>query len=136
MLIDDKCSIYEHRPLTCRNYDCRIFTAAGITAGDDDKALITQRIRRWKFSYPTKRDRGQHLAVQVAAMFLRERADCFPAGVIPSNSTQLAILAIKVYNVFLKYNDESCKIGRVSPDIEVVKAMMEANKKFEARRDI
>ena len=43
MLIDDKCSIYEHRPQTCRNYDCRIFSAAGIAAGDDDKALITQR---------------------------------------------------------------------------------------------
>ena len=30
MLIDEKCSIYEHRPLTCRTYDCRIFPAAGI----------------------------------------------------------------------------------------------------------
>ena len=36
MLIDDKCSIYEHRPITCRSYDCRIFPAAGIVAGDDD----------------------------------------------------------------------------------------------------
>ena len=134
MLIDDKCSIYEHRPLTCRNYDCRIFTAAGIAAGDDDKALITQRVRRWKFSYPTQRDRDQHSAVQAAAKFLREHAECFPAGVVPSNSTQLAILAIKVYDVFLKYNDESGKTGRVSPDIEVAKAIMEANENFEARR--
>ena len=35
MLVDDKCSIYEHRPISCRNYDCRIFLAALITAGGD-----------------------------------------------------------------------------------------------------
>ena len=135
MLFDDKCSIYEHRPLTCRSYDCRIFPATGIAAGDDDKALITQRIRRWKFSFPARRDRDQYSAVQAAALFLQERAECFPAGAIPSNSTQLAVLAIKVYDVFFKYNDESGKIGRVSPDLEVAKAVIRANERFEARRD-
>ena len=30
MLIDDQCSIYEHRPRTCRTYDCRVFPAAGL----------------------------------------------------------------------------------------------------------
>jgi Fe-S-cluster containining protein len=135
MLIDDQCSIYEHRPLTCRSYDCRIFPAAGMVAGDEGKASITQRIRRWKFSCPTPRDRNQHAAVQAAAKFLRERADGFPAGVIPSNNTQMAILAIKVYDVFLKPNNESGKTGRVSPDREVAEAVREANEKFEARRD-
>lgn len=135
MLIDDTCSIYEHRPLTCRTYDCRVFPAAGITAGDDDKALITQRIQRWKFSYSTKRDRSLHSAVQAAARFLQERAECFPAGFVPSNATQLAILAVKVYDVFLKYTDESGKTGRVSPDLEIAKAVMEASEKFAARRD-
>src|SRR5688572_23451385 len=24
MLVDEKCSIYEHRPRTCRTYDCRV----------------------------------------------------------------------------------------------------------------
>ena len=69
MLFDDKCSIYEHRPRTCRNYDCRIFPATGLGAGDDDKALITQHVQRWKFSYPAERGRRQHSAVQAAAMF-------------------------------------------------------------------
>src|ERR1044072_724626 len=27
MLVDGRCSIYEHRPRTCRTYDCRIFAA-------------------------------------------------------------------------------------------------------------
>ncbi len=133
MLIDNKCSIYEDRPLTCRTYDCRIFPAAGLDAGDNDKASITQQIQRWQFSFPTTLDRNQHAAVQAAAKFLRERADCFPAGVIPRNSTQLAILAIKVYDVFLKYNDESNKTGRIPPDLEVVKAVMKAIEKFEAK---
>ena len=136
MLIDDKCSIYEHRPITCRNYDCRIFPAAGIRAGDDDKALITQHIKRWKFSYLTRRDHNQHSAVQAAAKFLRDHAECFPAGAVPSNSTQLAILAIKVYDVFLKHDNESGKTGRVPSDLEVAKAVMEANEKFEARHDM
>jgi Fe-S-cluster containining protein len=135
MLIDHRCSIYEHRPITCRNYDCRIFPAAGIEAGDDDKALVMQRTRRWKFGYPAKLDRNQHSAVQAAAMFLRERGGCFPSGVVPGNSTQLAILAIKVYDVFLRYNDRSRKTGRVSQDLEIAKAVMEAIEKFEAGRD-
>lgn len=133
MLIDDRCSIYEHRPLTCRNYDCRVFTAAGIAAGDDDKALITQHIRRWKFSYPTERDRDQHSAVQAAARFLRERSECLPAEMAPKNSSQLAILAIKVYEVFLKLNDESVKTGRAFTDTEIAEAIVKADQEFEAR---
>ncbi|MGI9120662.1 MAG: YkgJ family cysteine cluster protein, partial [Acidimicrobiales bacterium] len=37
MLVDNRCSIYEHRPRTCRTYDCRIFPAAGLEPDDDDK---------------------------------------------------------------------------------------------------
>ncbi|HET7720760.1 MAG TPA: YkgJ family cysteine cluster protein, partial [Acidimicrobiales bacterium] len=29
MFVDGACSIYEHRPRTCRTYDCRVFPAAG-----------------------------------------------------------------------------------------------------------
>ena len=31
MLVDNQCSIYEHRPQTCRDYDCRVFAATGIS---------------------------------------------------------------------------------------------------------
>ena len=134
MFIDNKCSIYKHRPLTCRNYDCRIFTAAGITAGDVEKAVINQRILNWKFSYSTKLEREQHSAVQAAAIFLQERSACFPASAVPTNPSQLAILAIKVYDVFLKDNDKSSKTRHKSSDTKVAKAIMKANEKFEARR--
>jgi Fe-S-cluster containining protein len=129
---DSRCTIYEHRPITCRNYDCRIFAAAGIAAGDEDKALITQQTERWRFDYPTKLDHDQHMAVQAAVRFLREHGECFPAGAVPSNPSQLAIFAIKVYDVFLKYKDEYDETGREAPDFEIAEAVMEAMKKFEA----
>ena len=132
MLINEKCSIYDHRPLTCRKYDCRIFSAAGIVAGDYDKILITQHIKKWKFSYLSEVDYKQHFAVKAAAMFLKKYANCFPDGVVPSNSTQLAILAIKVYDVFLEYNSNSSKTGCTDPDIEIINAVMKANEKVEA----
>ena len=135
MLVDNKCSIYEHRSITCCSYDCRIFTAAGIAAGDGDKTLINQHIRRWRFSYPTKHDYEQHLAVKAAARFLRERAECFPGGAVPENPSQIAILAIKVYSVFLKNNHEPGNIGRVPSDMKIAKAIIEANEKFETRYD-
>ncbi len=130
MLQADKCSIYEHRPLTCRNYDCRIFPAAGITAGE--KAM---RLRRWKFSYPTRRDHSRQAAVKAAAIFLREQADCFPAGVVPSNPTPLAILALKVYGVFLMRHHKPGKNGHVTPASKIAEAIMRANEKFYPRRN-
>src|SRR5204863_6078536 len=64
MLVDDRCSIYEHRPRTCRTYDCRVFPAAGL---DADQPAIAERVRRWRFAYPTAADRARHEAVRAAA---------------------------------------------------------------------
>jgi Fe-S-cluster containining protein len=69
MLTDAGCSIYEHRPRTCRTYDCRVFEAAGLDVGDE-KPLIAQRARRWRFDHPTPEDRGDHDAVRRAAAAL------------------------------------------------------------------
>src|SRR5204862_263741 len=50
MLVDGGCSIYDHRPRTCRTYDCRVFPAAGIDISDDgDKGPIAHQARRWRF---------------------------------------------------------------------------------------
>ena len=131
MLTDKKCSIYEHRPLTCCNYDCRIFAATGIESDVDDKNLITQQIKRWKFNYLTKHDYNLHLAIQTTAKFLQEQSEYFPGGVAPKDNGQIAILAIKVYNVFL---DELNKIEGKLSNQALVKAIMDASEKFEARR--
>ena len=135
MLVGGQCSIYEHRPQTCRSYDCRVFPAAGIEAGSSDKELINQRIRRWKFSHPAASDHQEHSAVQAAARFLREHADCFPGGMVPSNPTQLAVLAITVYDVFVNYPDALDSPGQAAPtELEVAKAVVERKRQFEARR--
>jgi len=134
MLKNGKCSIYDFRALTCRNYDCRIFTAAGIAAGEKDKARITQRAKRWKFSYPTKRDHEEHAAVQAAARFIQEHAECFPGGAVPTNPSQLAILAIKVYAVFLKNDEGSAKTRGASLDTEMANTIVHACKTFDATR--
>jgi hypothetical protein len=132
MLIDGRCSIYAHRPQTCRAYDCRVLAAAGITAGGGDKTRITQRAKRWKFSYPTGRDRDENAAVQAAARFIREHAECFPGGEIPSDPNQLAILAIKACEVFLAGDEGPAKNGHAASDAEVADAIVEACRQFDA----
>ena len=134
MLVDGTCSIYDNRPQTCRSYDCRIFPATGIEASEENKALIKQQAGRWKFSFPNDHDRNLHSAVRSAAMFLQEQAKRFPPGFVPGNTTQLAILAIKVYDVFIKDNNEFGKTGCVDSETKVAKAIMETFEQFEARR--
>jgi len=128
MLADDgKCSIYEQRPLTCRTYDCRVFAAAGVAA---DRDQITRQARLWKFSHPTGEDRDQHAAVRAAARFVRERAECFPGGAAPRDPVHVALLAIKVCDVFL----EPGATGHASSDLDIARAVVEANERFEAAR--
>jgi hypothetical protein len=101
MLNSGKCSVYEHRPQTCRDYDCRIFAAAGIDAGGADKVVINTRVRAWRFTYPTDEDRRVHEAVKAAAVFIREHRADFPGGRAPTAPTGIAVLALKVYGIFL-----------------------------------
>lgn len=127
MLKNRQCTIYEHRSQTCRVYDCRVFAAAGILAGDEGKATINQRIQRWQFSYPTQRDRDEHAAVQAAATFIRQHADAFPGGRVPTDASQLAILALKVYGVFLAEGEAS--VAR--SNTETASAVIAAARKFD-----
>ncbi len=129
------CSIYECRPLTCRAYDCRVFAAAGIEAGGEDKIRITERARRWEFAYPTPRDRDEHAAVQAAATFIREHAECFPGGAIPRDPSQLAIVAIKVYGVFLEGEGRPGSTEGAATDVEMATAIVRSSREFDARRE-
>jgi uncharacterized protein len=104
MLIDDRCSIYEHRPLTCRTYDCRVFPAAGVDLNDDGKAQIARRARRWRFTFAEAADHDQHSAVRAAASFLRDHPDLLSGGSV-TNTTQLAVAAVEVHAVFREHND-------------------------------
>jgi Fe-S-cluster containining protein len=69
MFVDGSCSIYAHRPRACRTYDCRVFAAAQVDpAGDGPaKQAVSERVVRWRFTYPTERDRDLHDAARAAA---------------------------------------------------------------------
>ena len=92
MLVDGRCSIYDHRPRTCRVYDCRIFAATGLDVGADDptKDPIAERVSRWRFSFPTDDDRRREAAVGTAVRTVRA-----------TSVTQLAVTAIERYEEFL-----------------------------------
>ena len=100
MLIDNRCSIYEHRPQTCRTYDCRVFAATGIEPEDDTKADIAARARRWRFTFDSDAGRAEHEAVRAAAGYLAEHEDLLPGGG-GTTDTQLAVAAVEVHRVFL-----------------------------------
>jgi Fe-S-cluster containining protein len=93
MLTTDGCSIYEHRPRTCRTYDCRVFPATGL-APDDDQVLIAARAARWGFSFPAAEDREAHAAVRAAsAAALQARA----GDERPPSATAVAVRAIETH---------------------------------------
>ena len=119
MLRDQGCSIYEHRPLTCRSYDCRVFAAAKIAA---DRTAITEQARRWWFSHPTSDDRARHAAVAAAARFLQGHGESFPSRVGPDRPAQVALLAIRVHELFLELEGESAARSTAT-DLEIVRAV-------------
>jgi hypothetical protein len=101
MLVEGSCTIYAHRPRTCRTYDCRVFAAADIADTDPSKSRIAARAGRWRFDEPLEDDVVRHGAVRSAARFLGDHADALPHRVAPVTATQLAVLAIQLHETFL-----------------------------------
>ena len=94
MLVAGRCSIYEHRPRTCRTYDCRVFAAAGVEP-DPARPLIARQAARWRFDLGTGADRASSAAVRTAAGFLREHPDAVPGG-----PADVAVLAVELADLF------------------------------------
>jgi uncharacterized protein len=129
MLVDGACSIYEHRPRTCRVYDCRVFAAAGIEpevdgAASDGGIEIARRARRWAFDHPTALDQARHDAVRAAAAFLdgpRAARAGVPVGL---GATRRAVLAVEVHDAFLASDAAAGTATVVEPDPEAVRARL------------
>lgn len=124
MLRAGQCSIYSQRPQTCRDYDCRVFAAAGIDAG---KSVIDRRVRAWRFTYENESDRAAQRAIGRAAAFLAGHQDRFPEQRLPKNPSGIAVLAVKCYEVFLDERLEARDEG------EIASAIVSAARAFDAR---
>ena len=122
MFENGRCSIYSSRPETCRTYDCRVFAAAGMNAGPD-KTVINERIASWRFDYADAQDERRHRAVTAAANFMRQHPVRFPGGRVPSRPSEIAVLAVKGYEVVL---------DPPSTDAEIAAALVEACRRFDA----
>src|SRR5262245_23941941 len=119
MLVDGRCSIYAHRPLTCRTYDCRVLAAAEVTIDDPHHAAIAARVARWRFAHPTADDQTRHDATRAAAAHLRVALDPPPV-----NATELAVLAVDVHHVFLATAEVTGRpVVRAPGDAEVAVAL-------------
>jgi Fe-S-cluster containining protein len=127
MLVDGRCSIYEHRPQTCRTYDCRIFPATGIEPDEDGKEAIAHRARRWRFDHPEEVDQIEQAALRAAARYVRERGD-------DSSATRDAVLAVQVHDLFLHQDGESGRTVVVEPEPEVVRERLNQSERPAGRR--
>jgi len=72
MLGEHGCTIYEHRPRTCRTYDCRVFAATGVEPEGSQPAILKQ-VRRWRFTVASPEARAQRRALERAAVDLADR---------------------------------------------------------------
>jgi uncharacterized protein len=114
MLVNTQCSIYEHRPRTCRTYDCRIFAAAGVVVEEPDKTLIAKQAMRWQFS---NADSIEHRAVRAATKFLRAHSKELSHA--PTTSTQLAVMAFELHELFYAGMTEV-----VEPSVDAVNQLL------------
>lgn len=122
-----RCTIYAQRPMTCRDYDCRVFVPAGLTAGDERKAVINERIRAWRFTFEGDGERRAFEAIGRAAAFIREKRALFPnAGRgVPTAPTGIAVLAMKTFDVFLRVDIDSLA------DDAICAAIVAASRRFD-----
>jgi uncharacterized protein len=97
MLVDGACSIYNHRPRTCRVYDCRVFAATGLAEDVDGKAMISKAAKLWRFDPEVN---AQLAAIRSAATYLRDHAAEL-ADVLPLTVTHLAVLAFEIHELWL-----------------------------------
>jgi Fe-S-cluster containining protein len=123
MLVDNECSIYEDRPQTCRDYDCRVFAATGIAVDPGTQAEIANRVDAWVFDYESEGSREEHRIVKEAAAFLEKNRDLFPRGSLPSYPVQLAGVAITIYRLFAELMGNK---HAAPPDAAIAKAIMNA----------
>lgn len=118
MLVDDRCSIYEDRPRTCRVYDCRVFSATGLDIAVDAKPLIAERVHNWEFTFSVESDRTEFEAAQAAGRYVAARPDV--VGVL--TTTQQAVLAMELVELFVDRSGSSGAASIREPSADLVRS--------------
>jgi uncharacterized protein len=126
LLRHDGCSIYAHRPSTCRSFDCRVLAACGLAAAEDDDGPVARQARRWVFRFVDADARARYAALRETARLLCERAGLFTPGFVPPNAIQRAVLAVIVHDDLRFRGDAS--------DERLVRRIEERAARFPRRR--
>ena len=126
MFVNNQCSIYEDRPQTCRDYDCRVFAATGVSVNCEAQAEIANGVKAWAFTYEREESREEHRMVKAAAAFLERNRDLFPPGSLPGYPVQLAALAVRICRLFSDQATRMQEAGSAVSDAAMVKAILAA----------
>ena len=81
MLGEAGCTIYAHRPRTCRTYDCRVFPATGLLPDEPEKSPIAERASEWEFAYANDDARALHERARAVAANLPADVPATPRAV-------------------------------------------------------
>jgi len=124
MLVDGRCSIYEHRPRTCRTYDCRVFAATAVRDEEPRKVEITRRVGRWRFFVTGADDATRLAAVRAAAAFLDAHADEL-GGAVPGPAASRAALALALHERFLGHDPGRGTLTVIEPNVTDIRAAID-----------
>ena len=85
MLKGGECSIYDDRPQTCRDYDCRVFAATGIAVDREAQPEIARRVAAWAFTYENAESRAKSIGrCRRRRPSCKPTATCFPKAACPT----------------------------------------------------
>ena len=121
MLVDDRCSIYEHRPRTCRVYDCRVFAASGINVQDSGKNRIANQVRRWVFRFPSTEDAAEYRSVRAADTYLSDHEAGLAEEFGVLSPIQRSLLSVQLYQRFLSRGVGAGQPRNTTPPLSAVR---------------
>ncbi len=125
MLKVGNCSIYSSRPSTCRTFDCRVLAATGLFMEGKWNERINERVQAWQFTFSSEDGRRRHKALRDTVTFIQQHAAAFPSCRVPTQTTALAVLAIKVHPVFLTTSS-------FSNPVEIANVIVTESRRFES----
>ena len=96
----------KHRE-TCRGTEAASSKEINVNISDAGKTNTARKAELWVFTIDSEQDLADSTTVRSAASFLEKYSDRFPKGFISCNPAQRAVMAIKVYSLFLQRSDDN-----------------------------